>query len=261
MSDADLHVISTIENPTATGSRFTGGSSDDSSQSSAPPMTGLVQPQQPHWPQHNTSYNHHHLHSSNYILDGDDDADDFDYDDYGGINGPGTPGGPVSPVSSLRTRSKRGSSTKRLSQTGSRKSGKKKCDFFLILFFLPIEGGNTPGSGNTTTTPPTGNRRQQYTLAELPFVCEFCQARYKTKPGLQYHLAKHKETNTDYRPSPPTPSTADSCGSSPSSATLMKQKYMSPPIDHQQQHPMYPNQSTTGAPSLHNNAGNKRVEV
>ncbi|CAF4612257.1 unnamed protein product, partial [Rotaria socialis] len=35
--------------------------------------------------------------------------------------------------------------------------------------------------------------------------------------GLQYHLAKHKETNTDYRPSPTTPSTADSGGSSSSS--------------------------------------------
>ena len=130
MSDADVHVISTIENPAMVGGRFTGGSVDDSSQSSAPPMTGLVQPQQPHWPQHHTSHNHHHLHSSNYILDGDDDVDDFDYDDYGG-SGPGTPGGPTSPVSSLTTRSKRGSSTKRLSQTGSRKSGNKKCKSYM----------------------------------------------------------------------------------------------------------------------------------
>ncbi len=114
MSDADVHVISTIENPGMVGGRFTGGSSDDSSQSSAPPMTGLVQPQQPHWPQHPTTHNHHHLHSSSYILDGDDDPDDFDYDDYGG-GGPGTPGGPTSPVSSSATRSKRGSSTKRIS--------------------------------------------------------------------------------------------------------------------------------------------------
>jgi hypothetical protein len=121
MSDTDVHIISTIENPTVVGGRFTGGSSDDSSQSSAPPMTGLVQPQQPHWPQHITSHNHHRLHSSNYILDGDEDLDDFDYDDYGG-SGPGTPGDPASPVSSAVTRSKRGSSTKRLSQTGTRKS-------------------------------------------------------------------------------------------------------------------------------------------
>ncbi|CAF2348191.1 unnamed protein product [Rotaria sp. Silwood2] len=254
MSDADVHVISTVENSNMVGGRFTGGSSDDSSQSSAPPMTGLVQPQQPHWPQHNTAHNHHHLHSSNYILDADDDLDDFDYDDYGGSggggggSGPGTPGGPSSPVSSTTTRSKRGSSTKRLSQTGSRKSA----------------GGNTANSGMNNNTPPTGNRRQQYTLAELPFVCEFCPARYKTKPGLQYHLAKHKETNTDYRPSPPTPSAADSGGSSssPSSsnapATLMKQKYMNSPIDHQQQqqqHPMYTNQPTPGGPMPHNNAG------
>ncbi len=129
MSDTDVHVISTIENPATAGGRFTGGSSDDSSQSSAPPppMTGLVQPQQPHWPQHITTHNHHHLHSSTYILDGDDDLDDFDYgDDYGGGNGPGTPGGPVSPVSSSVTRSKRGSSTKRLSHSGSRKSSNKK---------------------------------------------------------------------------------------------------------------------------------------
>lgn len=45
----------------------------------------------------------------------------------------------------------------------------------------------------------------------------------------------------------------------------MKQKYMCPPIDHQQpppppsqqqqQHPMYPNQPGTGGPVLHNNGG------
>ncbi|UJR27516.1 hypothetical protein I4U23_008800 [Adineta vaga] len=211
---------------------------------SAPPMTGLVQPSQPHWPQHNTTHNHHLLHSSNYILDGDDDPDDFDFDDYGGGNGPVTPGGPSSPGSSSTTRPKRGSSIKRLSHSGPRKSA----------------GSNASGSGVTGNTPPTGNRRQQYTLAELPFVCEFCPARYKTKPGLQYHLAKHKETNTDYRPSPSTPSTADSCGSSsPSSANasaaLMKQKYMNSSTDHQQQHSMYPNQPTTSGPGLHNPAG------
>ncbi len=140
------------------------------------------------------------------------------------------------------------------------------CHF--LNFFLSIAGGSGT-SGGTSNTPPTGNRRQQYTLAELPFICEFCPARYKTKPGLQYHLAKHKETNTDYRPSPSTPSTADSCGSSSASstnptATLMKQKYMSPPIDHhhqQQQHPMYPNQPTTGGPLLHNSAGNRRIDA
>jgi hypothetical protein len=249
MSDADVHVISTIENPSMGGGRFTGGSSDDSSQSSAPPMTGLVQPQQPHWPQHPTTHNHHHLHSSSYILDGDDDPDDFDYDDYSG--GPGTPSGPPSPGSSSGTRSKRGSSTKRISHSVSRKIGNNKYIYLIHLSFFIIVGSGS-GSGGTSITPPTGNRRQQYTLAELPFVCEFCPARYKTKPGLQYHLAKHKDTNTDYRPSPSTPSTADSCGSSsPSStntsATLMKQKYMSPSIDHQQ-HPMYPNHPPPGGP-------------
>lgn len=125
MSDTDVYTISTVENPGTSGGRFTGASNDDSSQSSTPTMTGLVQPQQPHWPQHNTTHNHHHLHSSNYILDGDDDADDFDYDEYGGGSGPGTPADPGSPPSSSVTRSKRGSSTKRLSQSGSRKSSKK----------------------------------------------------------------------------------------------------------------------------------------
>ena len=120
MSEADLLVISTIENPTMTGGRFTGGSNEDSS---APPMTGLVQPQQPHWPQHTINHNHHRLHSSNYILDGDDDPDDFDYDDYGDGSGPSTPGAPGSPDSSSATRSKRGNSTKRISQSSSRKSG------------------------------------------------------------------------------------------------------------------------------------------
>ncbi len=141
---------------------------------------------------------------------------------------------------------------------------------FLNLCFSIVGGSGTGGTGNSNT-PPTGNRRQQYTLAELPFVCEFCPARYKTKPGLQYHLAKHKETNTDYRPSPPTPSTADSfASSSPSStnasATLMKQKYMNSPIDHpqqqqQQQHSMYSNQPTAGGPILHNSAGNRKIDV
>ena len=129
MSDADLHTISTIENPAATNGRFTGGSSDDSSQSSAtaaapppPPLTGLVQPQQPHWPQHNTTHNHHQLHSSTYLLDGDDDPNDLDYDDYGST-GPGTPGGPPSPVSSSGTRGKRGGLAKRISHSGTRKNG------------------------------------------------------------------------------------------------------------------------------------------
>jgi hypothetical protein len=115
----------------------------------------------------------------------------------------------------------------------------------------------------SSTVPTHGHRRQQYTLAELPFVCEFCPARYKTKPGLQYHLAKHKETNTDFRPSSSAPSTADNSGSSsPTSANasaMMKQKYMNPPFDHHQQqpqpqhqqhqqHPMYSNQSVPGIP-------------
>jgi hypothetical protein len=123
MSGADVQIISTIENPAMTGVRFTGGSSDDSSQSSAPlPMTGLVQPQQPHWPQHNTTSQNHH--PQNYILDGDDDLDDLDFDEYvGGSSPPGV----SSPPSA--SRSKRGSSTKRLSQTSSRKSNN-------IVFFL-----------------------------------------------------------------------------------------------------------------------------
>jgi hypothetical protein len=125
MSGSDIQVISTIENPAMVNGRFTGGSSDDSSQSSAPPMTALVQPQQPHWPQHTTTTQNHHL--QNYILDGDDDTDDLDFDDYGG-SGPSTPGGPSSPPSS---RSKRGSSTKRTSQTGAKKSTGKKVNFFI----------------------------------------------------------------------------------------------------------------------------------
>lgn len=121
MSSSDMQVISTIENPAMSNGRMAGGSSDDSSQSSAPPLTGLVQPQQPHWPQHPTT-NQNHL--QNYLLDGDDDIDDLDYDDYSG-SGPATPGGPVSPPSSS-SRSKRGSSTKRSSQTGARKSNSKE---------------------------------------------------------------------------------------------------------------------------------------
>jgi hypothetical protein len=124
MAGSDIQVISTIENPAMVNGRFTGGSNDDSSQSSVPPMTGLVQPQQPHWPQHNTTSHNHHL--QNYILDGDDDSDELDFDDYGG-NGPGTPGGPSSPPS----RSKRGSSTKRSSNIGARKSNSKKENCFI----------------------------------------------------------------------------------------------------------------------------------
>lgn len=231
MSTSDLHVITTIENPVANGGVR---SSDESSQSSsAPPMTGLVQPQQPHWPQHITTPQNHHL--QNYILD-DDDTDDLDYDEYGG-SGPGTPGGPSSPSSST-SRSKRGSSTKRTSQTGARKSN----------------------AGGTTSNGPIhpGHRRQQYTLAELPFVCEFCPARYKTKPGLQYHLAKHKDANGEIRPASSTPDTVGSA--SPTSA--MKQKYMNAPMDQQQQqqpppppHPMYQNQPMPGAPMHHGNPG------
>lgn len=116
MSAVDLHVITTVENPATNGGR----SGEESSQSSAPPMTGLVQPSQPHWPQHITTPQNHHL--QNYILD-DDDTDDLDFDDYGG-SGPGTPGGPSSPSSST-SRSKRGGPTKRSSTTGARKSNSK----------------------------------------------------------------------------------------------------------------------------------------
>ena len=94
-------------------------------------MTGLVQPQQPHWPQHPTAIPNQHL--QNYLLDGDEDLDDLDYDDYGGSGSP-TPGGPSSPPSS---RSKRGSSTKRISQSGTKKStGKKRKFHSLRLFFF-----------------------------------------------------------------------------------------------------------------------------
>lgn len=142
--------------------------------------------------------------------------------------------------------------------------------FVFVCSCIATSHNTTAGSGGPhTTSTPTGNRRQQYTLAELPYVCEFCHARYKTKPGLQYHLAKHKESNSDYRPSPSTPSTADSGGSSsPSSANpqppFMKQKYMSPPVDHHQQqqqqqpqpqqsqHSMYPSHPAPGGPPPHN---------
>ncbi|CAF0785666.1 unnamed protein product [Adineta ricciae] len=242
MSSSDVHVISSIENPAMTGSRFAGGSSDDSSQSSAPPLTGLVQPQQPHWPQHNITLQNHHL--QNYILDGDDDLDDMDYDDYGAA-GPGTPGGPSSPVSSGTSRSKRGSSYKRLSHSNTRKSN---------------TGGSFTGNGNAATTNAPihpGHRRQQYTLAELPFVCEFCPARYKTKPGLQYHLAKHKEANTDHRPSSSsTPSATDNGGSVSPTSAMMRSKHMNPPGDlPPQQHPMYANQPMPSGPMMHGSMG------
>lgn len=127
MSENDLQTITTVENPTNNNGRFPTNSSDDSSQSSLPPpMTGLVQPQQPHWPQHSTAQNHH-LHSTSYLLDADDDQDDLDYDDYSG-SGPGTPGGPSSPASSYG-RSKRSNSNKRTIQPGKAKS---ECTIDLI---------------------------------------------------------------------------------------------------------------------------------
>jgi len=125
-------------------------------------------------------------------------------------------------------------------------------EFIIIIIFCLFLAGGTTSNGPIHP----GHRRQQYTLAELPFACEFCPARYKTKPGLQYHLAKHKDANGEIRPSSSTPDTVGSA--SPTSA--MKQKYMDP---HQQQqqppppppHPMYPNQPMPGPPMHHGNPG------
>jgi hypothetical protein len=147
MTGSDLQVISTIENPAMVNGRFTGGSGDDSSQSSAPPMNALVQPQQPHWPQHTTTTQNHH---QNYILDGDDELDDLDYDDYG--SGPSTPGGPPSPSSS---RLKRGGSTKRGSQTGAKKSIHKKTNLSIyddFFFFFLYSRRNDPQWTNSSWT-------------------------------------------------------------------------------------------------------------
>lgn len=126
--------------------------------------------------------------------------------------------------------------------------------------FFSFTGGNGLGNGGNGTTPPTGNRRQQYTLDELPFVCDYCPARYKTKPGLQYHLAKHKDKNGEYRPS--SSAVADSNGSPSPSSTMMKQKYMNPPMEHQPQphHPMLPNHHPPGNPMMYNNPGNKNTD-
>lgn len=135
LSEADLHTISIADNPA-----MINGLSDDSSQSSSAPMTGLVQPQQAHWPHHPTpSTNPHHL--KNYILDGDDDFDDFDYDDYGGRSD--ARAGSSSPLSASGSRPKRPSSSKRTSQTGSKKTNGKDLFFFLdqsikILFLFRI---------------------------------------------------------------------------------------------------------------------------
>ena len=126
------------------------------------------------------------------------------------------------------------------------------------------------GSGGSHTSSPTGNRRQQYTLAELPYVCEFCPARYKTKPGLQYHLAKHKESNSNQRTAPTTPSTAESAGSlstpSPTIAQpgMIQPKYMNPPMDphvqqHHQQYATYPGHQIPGGPQLHNPSAGKTI--
>lgn len=131
ISDADLHTITTVENPTATNNRFATASSDDSSQSSSAPMTGLVQPQQPHWPQHNVGSHNHHPHSAAY-LDGDDDADDLDYDEFGNGSGPATPNGSSSPTAN-HGRPKRPNSMKR-AQSTPKKLGiifEKECHFFL----------------------------------------------------------------------------------------------------------------------------------
>ena len=77
---------------------------------------------------------------------------------------------------------------------------------------------------------------------------------------MQYHLAKHKETNTDHR------SSATENGGSSSSpsavnapAAIMKQRYMNPPMDHQPQHPMYPGHPPPGGPMMHNNPGNEEI--
>lgn len=140
---------------------------------------------------------------------------------------------------------------------------KEVFSLIILCFFLVV--GNGSGNGGNATTPPTGNRRQQYTLAELPFVCEFCPARYKTKPGLQYHLTKHKETNTDYRPSTSSAAENGGASSSPSSSSaaagMMKPKYMNSPMDHPHppQHPMYAGHPPPGGPMIHSNPGNRHV--
>ena len=230
LCDTDLHMISIVDNPA-----LNGGLSDDSSQSSAAPITGLVQPQQPHWPQHHIASNNPQ-HLKNYILDGDDDMDEFDYDEYSNGGRSDTPGDPSSPMSSTVTRSKRSASNKRNSQTGSKKVSSNGLN------------GGTPGASS--------GRRQQYTLAELPYVCDFCQARYKTKPGLHYHLAKHKEANTDHRPAVAAPDNSRS-SLSPTSMNggpaYMKQKYPNAPMDPQHQpYPMYPHPGGPGVPGYPN---------
>ena len=121
MFESDLQMISIMDNPAMIPS-----TSDDSSQSS---LTGRIQPQQAHWPQHySPSTNPHHL--KNYILDGDEDEfDEMDYEDYG--SRPDTPGDPSSPISS-NSRSKRNTSNKRNSKTSTKKPSGKSIIFFLI---------------------------------------------------------------------------------------------------------------------------------
>lgn len=86
-------------------------------------------------------------------------------------------------------------------------------------------------------------------MAELPFACEFCSARYKTKPGLQYHLAKHKEANSEHRSaSSNTDISSSTAVQTNAQASMMKQKYATAPINdqhlsqqQQHQHSMYSN--------------------
>jgi hypothetical protein len=104
----------------------------------------------------------------------------------------------------------------------------------------------------------TGNRRQQYSLAELPFVCEFCPARYKTKPGLHYHLAKHKESNGEHRSSSAIVDHNQSSlspTSSNGSSSMNKHKHPHSSMD-PQQYAMYGHPHGSGPPTFpHYNNG------
>ncbi|CAF4531593.1 unnamed protein product, partial [Didymodactylos carnosus] len=210
--DSDVHIISTIENPAAVVRYM-----DEQ-------MAAQGHPQYSHQsPRGGSSYADH----QNFMIDNCDEPDMMEISDYGddlstsinqtiqSVSSTACGGGqsplPPSSISPGSQIVQHGVGIRRQRGTGNKRGT-----------LGPRRGaGSGVGSG----------RRQQYTLAELPFVCEFCPARYKTKPGLQYHLAKHRETNKQQGGTGDTPpSTPHSNQSSPNiGSSIMKQKYSTPP--------------------------------
>ncbi|CAF1060502.1 unnamed protein product [Didymodactylos carnosus] len=208
ISDSDVHIISTIENPAAVVRYM-----DEQ-------MAVQAHQQYSQSPRGTNSYNDH----QNFMIDDCDEPDMMEINDYGddlstslnqsiqsatssvcgGVQSPLAPPSSISPGLQIV---QHGVGIRRQRGTGNKRG------------VLGPRRGSSNGIGS--------GRRQQYTIAELPFVCKFCPARYKTKPGLQYHLAKHRETSKQQGGTGDTPpSTPHSNQSSPNvGPSIMKQKY------------------------------------